>query len=166
MIHDPLLFKRITNVPLAVIKEKVAEAARIDINMMTVPNHYPLSRKREYVNARQISMKLSKQYSRCSLAKIGSEHGGRDHATVLHACKTVDNLIDTNDADTIYNYNKSRELINIWYSNKNEKLIAISTKRKAQLIKHWIKCKVPLHIRLKKLNEYGHICSKCGQLTK
>jgi len=29
------------------------------------------------------------------LANIGSQIGKRDHATVLHACKTVDNLLET-----------------------------------------------------------------------
>jgi chromosomal replication initiator protein len=29
------------------------------------------------------------------LASIGLQCGGKDHATVLHACKTVNNLIDT-----------------------------------------------------------------------
>lgn len=53
------------------------------------------SRKREIVQARQIAMYLSKNYTKNSLQTIGSEIGHRDHATVLHACKTVNNLKDT-----------------------------------------------------------------------
>jgi len=53
------------------------------------------TRKREIVQARQISMYFSKNLTKASLASIGSKIGGKDHATVLHACKTVNNLIDT-----------------------------------------------------------------------
>ena len=53
------------------------------------------TRKREIVQARQIAMFLSKNYTKLSLASIGLQIGGKDHATVLHACKTVNNLIDT-----------------------------------------------------------------------
>jgi chromosomal replication initiator protein len=53
------------------------------------------TRKRETVQARQIAMFFSKNLTKCSLATIGSQIGGKDHATVLHACKTVNNLMDT-----------------------------------------------------------------------
>ena len=53
------------------------------------------TRKREIVQARQIAMFFSKSLTKSSLASIGSQIGGKDHATVLHACKTVNNLIDT-----------------------------------------------------------------------
>jgi chromosomal replication initiator protein len=51
------------------------------------------SRKREVVQARQIAMYLSKQMTQNSLAAIGLAIGKRDHATVLHACKTVGDQI-------------------------------------------------------------------------
>ncbi len=53
------------------------------------------TRKREIVQARQIAMYFSKNMTKSSLSTIGSLIGGKDHATVLHACKTVNNLIDT-----------------------------------------------------------------------
>lgn len=53
------------------------------------------TRKREVVQARQIAMYLSKNFTKSSLASIGSQIGSKDHATVLHACKTVVNLLDT-----------------------------------------------------------------------
>jgi chromosomal replication initiator protein len=40
-------------------------------------------------------MFFSKKFTKASLASIGARIGGKDHATVLHACKTVNNLIDT-----------------------------------------------------------------------
>ncbi|NTU95824.1 MAG: chromosomal replication initiator protein DnaA, partial [Bacteroidales bacterium] len=54
------------------------------------------SRKREFVQARQIAMYLSRNLTNNSLASIGAQIGGRDHATVLHAYNTVKDLIDTN----------------------------------------------------------------------
>ena len=54
------------------------------------------SRKRQIVQARQIAMYLSRNLiSNCSLAAIGQEIGGKDHATVLHACTTVSDLMAT-----------------------------------------------------------------------
>ena len=38
---------------------------------------------------------VAKKFTKASLASIGSQIGKRDHATVLHACKTVDNLAET-----------------------------------------------------------------------
>ncbi len=54
------------------------------------------TRKRQIVQARQISMFLCRKLiSNVSLATIGSETGGKDHATVLHACTTVSDLCAT-----------------------------------------------------------------------
>lgn len=53
------------------------------------------TRKREIVQARQISMYLAKLHTKTSLKSIGAFFGGRDHSTVIYACQTVDDLIDT-----------------------------------------------------------------------
>lgn len=53
------------------------------------------SRKRQIVQARQIAMYMSRSLLGCSLSTIGSELGGKDHATVLHACSTVSDLMAT-----------------------------------------------------------------------
>lgn len=53
------------------------------------------TRKREIVQSRQVAMYFAKIYTKNSLASIGSQIGGKDHATVLHACKTVNNLMET-----------------------------------------------------------------------
>ena len=60
------------------------------------------TRKREVVQARQIAMFFSKQLTKSSLATIGAHCGGKDHATVLHACRTVNNLIDTDKRFRVY----------------------------------------------------------------
>jgi len=53
------------------------------------------TRKREVVQARQIAMYFAKKMTKSSLANIGAHCGGKDHATVLHACRTVNNLSET-----------------------------------------------------------------------
>ena len=65
--------------------------------LSTVCKHFGLegnaihtkSRKREVVQARQVAMYLAKNYTDYSTSKIGKFIGNKDHATVLHACKTV-----------------------------------------------------------------------------
>ncbi|MEP7169004.1 MAG: chromosomal replication initiator protein DnaA [Bacteroidota bacterium] len=53
------------------------------------------TRKREVVQARQLAMYFSKSLTKSSLSNIGIHCGGKDHATVLHACRTVNNLMET-----------------------------------------------------------------------
>lgn len=60
------------------------------------------TRKREVVQARQISMYFSKKMTKSSLANIGAHCGGKDHATVLHACRTVSNLSETDKQFKVY----------------------------------------------------------------
>jgi chromosomal replication initiator protein len=54
------------------------------------------TRKKEVVVARQVAMFLSKEYTRNSLKVIGYHFGGRDHATVIHAVKCVQEMIRQN----------------------------------------------------------------------
>ncbi len=60
------------------------------------------TRKREVVQARQIAMFFSKKMTKSSLANIGMHCGGKDHATVLHACRTVNNLSETDKKFKVY----------------------------------------------------------------
>jgi chromosomal replication initiator protein len=60
------------------------------------------TRKREIVQARQLSMFFSKRLTKASLASIGLHCGNKDHATVLHACRTVNNLIETDKQFKVY----------------------------------------------------------------
>jgi chromosomal replication initiator protein len=53
------------------------------------------TRKREIVQARQITMYLAKKFTKSSLKNIGEHFGGFDHTTVIHSCQTVENLMDT-----------------------------------------------------------------------
>ncbi|MCL2246487.1 MAG: chromosomal replication initiator protein DnaA [Lentimicrobiaceae bacterium] len=59
-------------------------------------------RDREVVQPRQICMFFSKKYTKLPLATIGAHCGGKDHATVLHACRTISNLYETDKKMKIY----------------------------------------------------------------
>lgn len=56
---------------------------------------HSVTRKREIVQARQLSMFFSLYYTKSSLSEIGKKIGDKDHATVMHAEKTINNLIET-----------------------------------------------------------------------
>ena len=108
LLAQATLNKKEINVELAIkminklVKCSVKEIT-IDYITKTVCDYFNLpvdslsvkTRKRETVQARQIAMYFSKNLTKSSLATIGSQIGGKDHATVLHACRTVSNLKDT-----------------------------------------------------------------------
>lgn len=67
------------------------------------------TRKREITQARQICMTLAYEYQLGSLYTVGKFYGGKDHATVLHAKKTVKNDCDTSRAyRSDYEYLKAK----------------------------------------------------------
>lgn len=72
------------------IQKLVCEYFEVPIEMVK-----SATRKREIVQARQISMYLAKSHTKSSLKTIGQFFGGRDHSTVIYACQTVEDLIDT-----------------------------------------------------------------------
>jgi len=72
------------------IQKVVSDYFQMDIDTLQSK-----TRKRHIVQARQLAMFFAKKLTKASLASIGSQIGKRDHATVLHACKTVDNLSST-----------------------------------------------------------------------
>jgi len=75
----------------------------IDYILQTVADYYRIdensvlsnTRKREIVQARQVAMYFAKQLTKSSLKGIGVRLGKKDHATVLHACRTVNDLMET-----------------------------------------------------------------------
>ncbi len=88
------IISRIVNITRKVntvekIRDVVCEYFSLSVDAISTK-----SRKREVVQARQIAMYLSKQLTKSSLSTIGNTIGQRDHATVLHACKIVNDLMD------------------------------------------------------------------------
>lgn len=98
-------------IDLPLTKRVISQAIRLEKKQISVQmiqevvcNYFNLelsaiqtrSRKREIVQARQVAMFLAKKYTDCSFSHIGKIVGKKDHATVLHACKTVKDQIETN----------------------------------------------------------------------
>jgi len=70
------------------IQKKTAEYCSIRVGDLLSK-----SRKRQFVRPRQMAMLLAKEQTEKSLPEIGKSFGGRDHSTVLHACKKIKELM-------------------------------------------------------------------------
>ena len=107
MAHATLTKRKITLQLAQEIIEKIVTVNTSEVSITkirnTVSDYFGISndvmlsnsRKREIVQARQIAMYLCRQHTGKSLTSIGSELGGKNHATVLHACETVCDLMAT-----------------------------------------------------------------------
>jgi chromosomal replication initiator protein len=71
------------------IQRKAAEFYKLDLR-----DFVSKQRSRRVARPRQIAMYLSRKLTERSLPEIGRRFGGRDHTTVLHACKTVEALCE------------------------------------------------------------------------
>lgn len=94
---DKLVKNTTRELSIDYIQKVVSDYFSIPVDLM-----HSKTRKREIVQARQIAMYFSKILTKSSLATIGSQIGGKDHATVLHACKTVNNLFETDKRFRVY----------------------------------------------------------------
>jgi chromosomal replication initiator protein len=83
--------------------KSISREVSIDFIQKTVCEYFDVpveklrekTRKRQVVQARQLSMFLAKHFTKNSLKVIGKHFGGRDHSTVIHTCQAVQNLMDT-----------------------------------------------------------------------
>lgn len=78
------------NIGIDIITKIVCEFLSVEENKVRAK-----TRKQEVVLARQLSMFLSKELTKSSLKTIGLHFGGRDHSTVIHACTTIDQLLQS-----------------------------------------------------------------------
>ena len=85
-----LLVSQDKMVTLDNIQKTVAEYCRIRVSDLLSPR-----RTRSVTRPRQIAMALAKELTNHSLPEIGSAFGGRDHTTVLHACRRISDLRET-----------------------------------------------------------------------
>jgi chromosomal replication initiator protein len=79
-----------TEVSIDSIQTMVCEYFDLPVDLLRAT-----TRKREVVQARQISMYFAKKLTKHSLKAIGDYFGGRDHSTVIHSCQTVEDLMET-----------------------------------------------------------------------
>ena len=66
-----------------------------DYYKIKVADMYSKKRNRAIARPRQVAMALAKEFTQLSLPDIGEAFGGRDHTTVLHACRKVEELKDS-----------------------------------------------------------------------
>jgi len=81
------------NIGIDIITKITCEFLNVEENKVRAK-----TRKQEVVLARQVSMYLSKELTKSSLKTIGLHFGGRDHSTVIHACTTIDLLLQKDKA--------------------------------------------------------------------
>jgi chromosomal replication initiator protein len=87
------------------IQKTVAEYYKIRVSDLLSPK-----RTRSVARPRQAAMALSKELTNHSLPEIGQLFGGRDHTTVLHACRKVQE-IKASDAKFLEDYNNLKRLL-------------------------------------------------------
>lgn len=91
-----------------ILKDMVRETNKIisvEMVQKIVADYYKLSindlrakkRNQNIVVPRQIAMYLSRQLANLSLPEIGNAFGGKDHTTVLHSCRKIENLVTTDN---------------------------------------------------------------------
>ena len=73
------------------IQKTVADYYKIKVSEM-----YSKKRSRNIARPRQVAMALAKELTHLSLPDIGEAFGGRDHTTVMHACRKIAELKTTN----------------------------------------------------------------------
>ena len=93
LLKDVLMEEAQNRLNIEGIQKRVADHYQIRHSDMT-------SKRRPSAIAfpRQIAMYLSRQLTRHSLQEIGQAFGGRDHGTVIHAVKTVENMMEQDDS--------------------------------------------------------------------
>jgi len=93
LLQDVLMEQAQTILTIETIQKRVADHFQIRHSDMTSkrrPNNIAIPR--------QIAMYLARTLTKHSLQEIGDNFGGRDHGTVIHACKSVDNMMEQDAA--------------------------------------------------------------------
>ena len=103
LLSDVLMEAARQQLTIDAIQKRVAEYFELrhsDMLSRRRPNHIAVPR--------QIAMYLSRELTKHSLQEIGEAFGGRDHGTVIHACRQVENLVEQDDRSHSVDYLKSQ----------------------------------------------------------
>ena len=102
-----------SNIDMKLAERVIKRAVKVDNHPLTIDDivekvckHYGVnqqnvfskSRKRDYVQARQIAMYLAQKHTKMPASRIGQLIGGRDHSTVIHSCNTVEKRLKIDKA--------------------------------------------------------------------
>ena len=102
-----------SNIDMRLAERVIKRAVKVDNHPLTIDdiiekvcNHYGVdqknvfskSRKRDYVQVRQVSMYLAQKHTKMPASRIGQLIGGRDHSTVIHSCNTIEKRLKIDKA--------------------------------------------------------------------
>ena len=102
-----------TNIDMKLAKRVIQRAVKVDDHPLTIDDilekvchHYGVSqqsvfsksRKRSYVQVRQVSMYLAQKYTKMPASRIGQLIGNRDHSTVIHSCNIIEQRLKVDKA--------------------------------------------------------------------
>ena len=102
-----------TNIDMRLAERIIKRAVKIDNHPLTIDDilekvcqHYNVetkqvfskSRKRDYVQVRQVSMYLAQKYTKMPASRIGQLIGNRDHSTVIHSCNAIEKRLKVDKA--------------------------------------------------------------------
>ena len=102
-----------SNIDMRLAERVIKRAVKVDNHPLTVDDilekvckHYNVeqrqvfskSRKRDFVQVRQISMYLATKYTKMPAGRIGQLIGNRDHSTVIHSCNTIEKRLKIDKA--------------------------------------------------------------------
>ena len=102
-----------TSIDMRLAERLIKRAVKVDNHPLTIDDilekvckHYNVpqqhvfskSRKRDYVQVRQVSMYLAQKYTKMPASRIGQLIGNRDHSTVIHSCNTVEQRLKVDKA--------------------------------------------------------------------
>ncbi|MBO4718429.1 MAG: chromosomal replication initiator protein DnaA [Prevotella sp.] len=102
-----------TFIDMRLAERIIKRAVKVDNHPLTIDDilekvckHYNVpqqhvfskSRKRDYVQVRQVSMYLAQKYTKMPASRIGQLIGNRDHSTVIHSCNTVEQRLKVDKA--------------------------------------------------------------------
>lgn len=90
---NPVIMKCRTTMQINKLGVLISQCSGIKLEELIITKE---SRKQEYVRARQVHMACLKLAFKFSYEKAGRMYYDKDHATTIHAIKTVNNEIDTN----------------------------------------------------------------------
>ena len=102
-----------TNIDMRLAERIIKRAVKVDNHPLTIDDilekvcqHYNVdqqhvfskSRRRDFVQVRQVSMYLAQKYTKMPAGRIGQLIGGRDHSTVIHSCNTIEKRLKVDKA--------------------------------------------------------------------
>ena len=109
LLQDIFQEEALNQITIEMIQKRVAEYYQLRLSDMVSKR-----RPNNIAFPRQIAMYLSRLHTNHSLQDIGEAFGGRDHGTVIHACKTVENIMEQDESVT-----RSVEFLTKQLTNQN-----------------------------------------------